>query len=532
MLNSRKGNLKVFQWEVEQFQRTHKEKMAAVTAVMETEKDNPYEQYKYMYDKRKAALVKAVKGRDIQRQNGLLVQRIAEIFNQGGYQRRVTQEFENISKALNPGQANRKMYKHHILGRYTMRKKLQTKILKENLQMVPNLKNAKHSISFARYEEEYQATRAHHNLACRDRTVGHINGAQGGVAQQASLTPCPPSVTTSKSKRPHVRTCRARSSSARAAADSSALGEPSISNLQSGDDDLSETRAPALATTGSNGGSPNHRVHVIQQRPRPAIAERHGGVRQVGLTSGGEIHRQFRPAQHTRPATGVRRGTGYMHQFNKISIKDAFEGSYQTASYTGASNHRAVRPASSPSKGAHHQATRVAVAASHSGYTHTPLATAELNITRVTGMPCVITNSMLRRLPSPRNRDRLASHSGSSVSKAVMTLSSVSGLARGEGSVAKTLRGFVLCARAAAPTTLFGQLEIPLEELQPWLRWHLRNFGGAQIPEHIQELQQLVAAKSIDSFGNYPDMLASFSAAARKQVAESPLQGSNDQWED
>ncbi|CAM9631573.1 unnamed protein product, partial [Ectocarpus sp. 12 AP-2014] len=32
MLNSRKGNLPCFQWEVARFQRAHREKMAAVTA--------------------------------------------------------------------------------------------------------------------------------------------------------------------------------------------------------------------------------------------------------------------------------------------------------------------------------------------------------------------------------------------------------------------------------------------------------------------------------------------------------------------
>ncbi|KAG5190163.1 hypothetical protein JKP88DRAFT_252420 [Tribonema minus] len=496
----------------------------------------------------------------------------------------------------------------------------------QNLQMVPNLKNAKHSISFARYEEEYQCTwkRAQRGftLTGEDKFVQPFPAFQASTALPATYwqvmlglhhTPGAVFSAAGMPQRPHVRTCQGRSSSARVAGDSSALGEPSVSNLHSENDELNETRAPALATTGSNGGSPDHRVHMIQQRPRPAIAERHGGVRQVDLTSGG----QFRPAQHTRPATGVRRGTGYMHQFDKISIKDAFEGSCQTASYTSASNQRAVRPASSPSKGAHHQAMRVVVAASHSGYTHTLLATVELNMMRVTGMPHE-TNSTLQKLPSPRSRGRLASHAGSGVSKVVITLSSVSGLARGEGSVAKTLRGFVLRARAAAPIKLFGQLEIPMEELQPWLRWHLRNFGGAQIPEHIQacvlvnadpglqpqqfatgcmlmqcaicitceldqplvlicstkwcsllpalaegppycaaaylhisfvatltqiltvvpkaphlqlityivctlqELQQLVAARFIDSLGNYPDMLASFSAAARKQVNLNP----------
>ena len=88
MLNSRKGNLLVYKWEVERFQLTHREKMATVKAVMQgCIADNPYEQYKCMYDKKKKALAATEKAREIHRENGMLVHRMATIFNEGGYQR-------------------------------------------------------------------------------------------------------------------------------------------------------------------------------------------------------------------------------------------------------------------------------------------------------------------------------------------------------------------------------------------------------------------------------------------------------------
>jgi hypothetical protein len=57
----------------------------------------------------------------------------------------------HAAQALKPGQANKKMYRHHIVGRYTMRKKLQTKIQKEVTHLLQLLDHIYSGLTSASY---------------------------------------------------------------------------------------------------------------------------------------------------------------------------------------------------------------------------------------------------------------------------------------------------------------------------------------------------------------------------------------------
>lgn len=86
MLNNRKGNLLCFQWEVERSQRSHREKMAAVTP-QTNNKPSPAQGRK-----RRSGLRRSAKEHladiDVKRQNAFLVEKMAHIYHTGGFQRR------------------------------------------------------------------------------------------------------------------------------------------------------------------------------------------------------------------------------------------------------------------------------------------------------------------------------------------------------------------------------------------------------------------------------------------------------------
>lgn len=171
------GNVKVYQREVEHMQRVHKEKMDTIRTHLHLQ-ENPYVQYKFLYAVKRRAPGAYERERAIHRENGLLMQNITDIFHEGGHQRKVTNEFLDTKKALDPGKANKKMYSHHLIGRYSMRRKVQQRIIAENKKLVPNLKHPKATINFHKFEESFKASRMHQQLARRDWTVGHIKGHQ------------------------------------------------------------------------------------------------------------------------------------------------------------------------------------------------------------------------------------------------------------------------------------------------------------------------------------------------------------------
>lgn len=86
MLNSRKGNLICFQWEIERFQKSHREKMDSVVPVMNTKPD-PKRQQNRATTSRGSVREKLAES-DIKRQNAFLVEQMAHIYHTGGFQRR------------------------------------------------------------------------------------------------------------------------------------------------------------------------------------------------------------------------------------------------------------------------------------------------------------------------------------------------------------------------------------------------------------------------------------------------------------
>lgn len=88
MLNSRKGNLSCFQWEVERFQQSHREKMAAMTPQTCTKPAAAQHQHRKAKGARKRLAREKLAEIEVRKQNALIVERMTEIHRIGGFQRR------------------------------------------------------------------------------------------------------------------------------------------------------------------------------------------------------------------------------------------------------------------------------------------------------------------------------------------------------------------------------------------------------------------------------------------------------------
>ena len=83
MLSSKKGNLLCFQWEIERFQRIHREKIANATAQTKVKRASPRSRdrlHKSAKDKQLEA--------DVKLQNAFLLAKMAHVHQLGGCQRR------------------------------------------------------------------------------------------------------------------------------------------------------------------------------------------------------------------------------------------------------------------------------------------------------------------------------------------------------------------------------------------------------------------------------------------------------------
>ena len=98
MLNSRKGNLSCFQWEVERFQQSHREKMAAVTPQTHT---RPTAAQQHRGGLRKRLARERLAEIQVQKRNALIVERMTEIHRVGGFQRRCVRHrgFQHIANS-------------------------------------------------------------------------------------------------------------------------------------------------------------------------------------------------------------------------------------------------------------------------------------------------------------------------------------------------------------------------------------------------------------------------------------------------
>jgi hypothetical protein len=92
-----RGQSWLTQWEAKRSQEAHRRHMKSIKPVLCI---NPPLQRPRV---RKETFFEEEKRRLVQRENGLLVQNIANTFSEGGYQRRLTNEFENMTSALDPG---------------------------------------------------------------------------------------------------------------------------------------------------------------------------------------------------------------------------------------------------------------------------------------------------------------------------------------------------------------------------------------------------------------------------------------------
>lgn len=89
MLNARKGNLSRFQWEVERFQQSHREKMAAVTPQTHTRPTEAQQKHqRNAGGLRKRLARERLADIEVQKTNALIVERMTEIHRVGGFQRR------------------------------------------------------------------------------------------------------------------------------------------------------------------------------------------------------------------------------------------------------------------------------------------------------------------------------------------------------------------------------------------------------------------------------------------------------------
>jgi len=87
MLNSRKGKLSCFQWEVERFQQNHREKMAAVVSQTNTRPATLQTRRRAGGSRNKDAKEKLAEI-DVKKKNAWIIERMVQIHRVGGFQRR------------------------------------------------------------------------------------------------------------------------------------------------------------------------------------------------------------------------------------------------------------------------------------------------------------------------------------------------------------------------------------------------------------------------------------------------------------
>ncbi|CAM9372816.1 unnamed protein product [Ectocarpus sp. 6 AP-2014] len=182
MLNSRKGNLPCFQWEVARFQRAHREKMAAVTA-QTNNRPTPKQQLRRK-DGFRNTDARRLKEVDVERRNAFLVEKMVHIHRTGGFERRSQHEYQDCKAALQFGKTNagvtRAVHERRQArsvvhgGGVSLRKKQQEHIRRENAILLTRLASPKRTaLDFNRFEADFAKSREHHRLAQCDRTVGH-----------------------------------------------------------------------------------------------------------------------------------------------------------------------------------------------------------------------------------------------------------------------------------------------------------------------------------------------------------------------
>ncbi|CAN0472888.1 unnamed protein product [Ectocarpus sp. 12 AP-2014] len=171
MLNSRKGNLPCFEWEVARFQRAHREKMAAVTA--QTNNRPTLKQQLRRKDGFRNTDARRLKEVDVESRNAFLVEKMVHIHRTGGFERRSQHEYQDCKAALQFGKTNAGVTRA-VHERRQVRSKQQEHIRTENAILLTRLVSPKRTaLDFNRFKADFAKSREHYRLAQCDRTVGH-----------------------------------------------------------------------------------------------------------------------------------------------------------------------------------------------------------------------------------------------------------------------------------------------------------------------------------------------------------------------
>ncbi|CAM9287728.1 unnamed protein product, partial [Laminaria digitata] len=496
MLKSTKGNLLCFQWEVERFQRRHREKMAAVAPQTS---NKPISLPRHRGGPCKTAKV------DGKRQNAndaLLVEKTSRAHGAaGGRQRRSLQESQDGKTALQFGKASEALSR----AANKRRQKKQERVRRENAKLFTRLASPNRSgIDFNKFEAEFSKSRARHRMIHCDRTVGHTLVFSAVHARE----PCPGAEATTavcgRTRRRKQPPPRRKELSEAAETNAAAWARVNFADNKDGEAKSTACRAQTASRCRQGSGA---------NRPHTAL----------GLRGGRDHPTDLFDARAADPGWG---STGVYSAVRPLSApeRDLWRGWAQGRAKTSCGR-QATPPQTLPGKGARTYRPRSATTNERGKRygAHNGGNVSEDGSEYSGNRECFFGRTLLAE--AKLLVDGSAQTNLRCRTKVSLKCSSLDGLMRQQGRVRKTLQGFVVEASIAAARPHNGTGEgadrvcsssVAVSVVQDFLETSARNLAEASLAPFMD-------APPLDDRGNYPELNALMGKAGQRDLYQTLL---------